>query len=407
MVERPRGDRADERLAPLGGVGLDVEQPLELRHHLLVGLLVLARDPVVEALFLHPGADVLHVLVKELDVLLLLNETARDVDLVFPRREEPRRQRLAKGLHVVVPADDRVLLQPLELVFSLAERVDLVEHGERVQAFVDGRLRRIEEGYPHLARARADPALVDRIRVALAPDLLDGRAKKLLALGVEALGRAALRVEVGLLDAGQGRDDRAHAARIPIGVGLAHAREDREERGHLGGVRSHVAPDLRGQVGVVDEPLLLVALQVRSASQLEPAPERRELGVLAKGVEVQLVGAAHHDAVELHVLRGERHLAGLDRELQILEGVERALQEVAELEHPAGRVDELALGLVEGDGLKRRRERLERSVHGNLALHRVDAELRADGDGTDPVAPRDEVTLDLNVLEHVGVRALV
>ena len=109
-------------------------------------------------------------------------------------------------------------------------------------------------------------------------------------------------------------------------------------------------------------------MQVRRASELEPAAEGRELGVLAERVEVKLVRAPHHHAVELHVLRGERDLARLDRELQVLEGVERALQQIAELEHAARRVDELALRLVERDRLERRRERLERPVHRDLPL---------------------------------------
>ena len=87
--------------------------------------------------------------------------------------------------------------------------------------------------------------------------------------------------------------------------------------------------------------------------ELEAPAEARELGVLAERVEVELVGAAHHDAVELHVLLGEGDLARLDRELEVFERVERALQQIAELEQPAGRLDELALRLVEGDGLER------------------------------------------------------
>ena len=53
---------------------------------------------------------------------------------------------------------------------------------------------------------------------------------------------------------------------------------------------------------VVDALLLLVAPQVRRADQLEAAAEARELGVLAERVEVELVRAADHHAVELHVL---------------------------------------------------------------------------------------------------------
>ena len=76
--------------------------------------------------------------------------------------------------------------------------------------------------------------------------------------------------------------------------------------------------------------------------------------MLAEGVEVELVRAPHHDAVELDVLLRERHLARLDRELQVLEGVERALEQIAELEEPPGRLDELPLRLVERDRLERR-----------------------------------------------------
>ena len=79
---------------------------------------------------------------------------------------------------------------------------------------------------------------------------------------------------------------------------------------------------------------------------LEPAAEARELGVLAECVEVKLVGAADHDAVELDVLRDERDLPGLHGLLQVLEGVEGALEQIAELEQASCGVDELPLGLV-------------------------------------------------------------
>ena len=85
--------------------------------------------------------------------------------------------------------------------------------------------------------------------------------------------------------------------------------------------------------------------------------------MLAEGVEVELVRAPHHHAVELHVLLRERDLARLDRELQVLEGVERALEQIAELEEPSGGFDELPLRLVQRDRLKRRGERFsERSA---------------------------------------------
>ncbi len=71
----------------------------------------------------------LHVPVEELHVLLLLDEPARDVELVLRGRQEARLEGLAERLHVVVAAHDGVLLEPLELVSALAERVDLLEHG--------------------------------------------------------------------------------------------------------------------------------------------------------------------------------------------------------------------------------------------------------------------------------------
>ena len=128
------------------------------------------------------------------------------------------------------------------------------------------------------------------------------------------------------------------------------------------------------------------AAQVRRAHQLEAAAEARELGVLAERVEVDLVGAADHHAVELHVLLRERDLAGLDRELQVPERVERPLEEIAELEQAARGVDELAVRLEERGRLERRRERRERAIRRDLALAGVDGHLRADGDRADAVA---------------------
>ena len=151
-------------------------------------------------------------------------------------------------------------------------------------------------------------------------------------------------------------DDARERARVPVRVRLAHARQHREHRGHLGRVRRDVtlrpaARSARRRCAL----LLEEAAKVGRAHQLEAPAEARKLGVLAERVEVQLVGAAHHHAVELHVLLRERDLARLDRELQVLEGVERALQEIAELEQPAGRFDELAVRLEERDRLERRR----------------------------------------------------
>jgi hypothetical protein len=57
--------------------------------------------------------------------------------------------------------------------------------------------------------------------------------------------------------------------------------------------------------------------------------------------------------------------------------------------------------------LQRRRKRSQRAVGGHLTLAGVHTHLGTERDRSDAVAPRDEVTLDLHVLEHVGERTLV
>ena len=74
----------------------------------------------------------------------------------------------------------------------------------------------------------------------------------------------------------------------------------------------------------------------------------------------------------------------------------------------AGGVDELALGLVERHGLERRGQRLRAS--GPSVIWRSPASTLSCGPmvtAPDAVAARDEVALDLDVLEHLGVRAVV
>ena len=129
--------------------------------------------------------------------------------------------------------------------------------------------------------------------------------------------------------------------------------------------------------------------------------------MLAERVEVHLVGAPDHHAVELHVLLLQSDLARLDGELQVLERVERALQQIAELEQAARGLDELAVRLEQRGRLERSGQRGERSIGRDLPLAGVDGHLRADGDGADAVALRDEVALDLHVPQHLGERAVV
>jgi hypothetical protein len=57
--------------------------------------------------------------------------------------------------------------------------------------------------------------------------------------------------------------------------------------------------------------------------------------------------------------------------------------------------------------LQSRRQRRRVAIGGQLALTGVHRQLRADGDGTDTVAPRDEVALDLDVAQNLVERSVV
>ena len=74
----------------------------------------------------------------------------------------------------------------------------------------------------------------------------------------------------------------------------------------------------------------------------------------------------------------------------------------------AGRVDQLALGLVQRDGLQRRAAATAASR--SIVICRSAASTLSCGPivtAPDAVAARDEVALDLHVLEHLGVRPAV
>ena len=165
-------------------------------------------------------------------------------------------------------------------------------------------------------------------------------------------------------------------------------------------MRRHVHAHLRGDLRVVDALLLAVVAQVGHADELDATAERVVVRVLLERVEVQLVGAGHHHGVDRQRGEGERDLACLDREQQVLPGVERALEQVAVLEQAARGVDQLAVRLEQRERAERRGQRVERRVGGDLALAGVDRHLRADGDGARAVAARDRVALDLHVREH-------
>ncbi len=168
-------------------------------------------------------------------------------------------------------------------------------------------------------------------------------------------------------------------------------------------VRAHLGSDLR----VVDRLLVEPAEQIRRAHQLEPAAEALELRVLVESREVRLVAAREHHAVDVQALRTERDLARLGRDLQVLEGVERALQDVRKFEQAAGGVDQLPEGLEQGHRLQRRRQRSEATIGRDLAFSGVHRELRPERDRADAVAPRNEVALDLDVPQHLLERTVV
>jgi len=88
VIDGPGGNGADELTPPFLRVDLDVDEALDLRHHLLVRLLVALHHPVVESLFFHPDVHVLDVPIEELHVLLVVHQAARHVELVLRRLEE-------------------------------------------------------------------------------------------------------------------------------------------------------------------------------------------------------------------------------------------------------------------------------------------------------------------------------
>ena len=161
-------------------------------------------------------------------------------------------------------------------------------------------------------------------------------------------------------------------------------------------MRAHLRHDLR----VVDAALLGVVPQVRHPQREQPAAEGLVLRVLLEGAQVQVVAAAHEHAVDRHVAHRQHHLARLDREQEIAPGVERPLEQVAVLDHPALRVDQLAERLEERHRGERGGQRAEAPVGGDLPLARVDRHLRADGHRAAPVAPAHVPALDLHVPQH-------
>ncbi len=246
-------------------------------------------------------------------------------------------------LVLVIAAGQRLLLQELVDGDVLDQLFHLFEHRQRRHAGVLRVLRGVEEQHLDLARAGAGAPFVVRIGVRLAPDLVDVAEQLFGLLGVKPVGRAAVRVELGLLDRRQLRHHVGQALRILLRQRLAHARQRRPQRRDVGGVRRDVLADARARdLLFVDVPLDLVVEQIGHANQLEPPFERLELGHLFEHRQMRLVRRADEELVEEEDRILHRHFAVLDGAEQIFVGFERPLQEVGVLDDAAVGVDQLA-----------------------------------------------------------------
>jgi hypothetical protein len=96
------------------------------------------------------------------------------------------------------------------------------------------------------------------------------------------------------------------------------------------------------------------------------------------------------------------------RELKVTKRVDGALEQVAELEHAASRLDQLPVGLEERHrAWSDAGSAAMRAIGRDLALARVHADLRPEGHGAQSVPPRDEVALDLDVPQRLREGSLV
>ena len=142
---------------------------------------------------------------------------------------------------------------------------------------------------------------------------------------------------------------------------------------------------------IIDALFVVPTEQVRGADQLQPAAEALEFRVVAERVQVQLVAAGEHHAVDLHVLRAERDFARLGRDwCRYLKASSGRLSRSRELEQAARGVDQLTEGLEQRHRLQRggqRAQKLRSAV--TLALARVDRELGAERDRAHAVAARE------------------
>src|SRR5690606_23621868 len=103
-------------------------------------------------------------------------------ELVLERFEQALADRAPEEHVIVVPAGELVFLQKRVVLRALAEDIELIEHGERRQTRKARVLRGIEQHGAHLARARSDASLVNRVSVALVIEVGDGGPQELAGL---------------------------------------------------------------------------------------------------------------------------------------------------------------------------------------------------------------------------------
>ena len=226
--------------------------------------------------------------------------------------------------------------------------------------------------------------------------------------GEQVLGDLAGRVELDLVERRELADHLGERRRVALDLRLAHARQHGPQRGDVRGVRRDVAAAGGLAQALAVQRLLVAHVEdERHAHELDAALEALEVGNLAERGEVDVVAAADEHEVEEQRRALHRQRGALDGRQQILVVLERALQQIVELDHAAVRADDLAAVLVQRHRLQRRRQRGERAVGGDLALGRVDRQLRLDGDPALAIAVRDLEALDADVAQHLDVVALV
>ena len=223
MLDRPGGDARDDLVAEVVALLPHAERLLDLGHHVLVGILEPPGERVAQLLLLGPVRHVRDVLAEQVRVLPLLDQAHRRAHLVVDDIEELLAHDVDELLVLVVAARQRLLLQELVDGDVLDQLLHLLEDRERRDAGELAVLRGVEQEHLDLARAGAGAPLVVGVGVGLAPDLVDAAEELLGLLGRQPVGRAAVRVELGLLERRQLGDQVRQPLGILLGQRLTHA----------------------------------------------------------------------------------------------------------------------------------------------------------------------------------------